>query len=203
MGALLLAATSPSYSGMSDSDAIVVRRVLAGDGEAFAILVDRHYDRCLRLAVHLLSDRSDAEDAVQETLLRAYRALGQYREQDRFAAWLTRILANQCRTTRARRPRPVPEDLEWGTADRTTDHPADAAAARGELAYALDRLPSDQREAVVLRYADDLSYDEMATATGATVGALKMRVQRACRRLRGLLTDSAAATPARTEVPYD
>ncbi len=185
---------------MSDDDAMIVRRVLAGDGEAFGALVDRHYDRCLRLAVHVLDDRADAEDAVQETLLRAYRHLARYREQDRFAAWLTRILVNQCRTTQARRPRPVPVDLEWGTVDRAAEHPADEAALRDDLAHVLRVLPAEQREAVVLRFADDLTYDEMARATGATVGALKMRVRRACDRLRTLLTGAvpAAATAARS-----
>lgn len=193
---------------MSDDDATIVRRVLAGDGEAFGALVDRHYDRCLRLAVHVLGDRADAEDAVQETLLRAYRHLARYREQDRFGAWLTRILVNQCRTTRVRRPRPVPADLDWGTVDRAAEHPAADAALRDELAYVIGALPADQREAVVLRFADDLTYDEMARATGVTVGALKMRVRRACDRLRTLLTGAAplaasAAPPvvrARSEV---
>jgi RNA polymerase sigma-70 factor (ECF subfamily) len=190
------------YQGMTtETDAAVVRRVLAGDGEAFGVLVARHHDRCLRLAVHLVGDRAEAEDAVQEALLRAYRHLGRYREQDRFAAWLTRILVNQCRTTAARQRRPLPIDLEWGGVDGVTEHPADDAAAREELARALAEalavLPGDQREAVVLRYADDLTYDEMAAVTGASAAALKMRVQRACRRLRTLLGDVLAGATGR------
>lgn len=188
------------YHGMTtETDAAVVRRVLAGDGEAFGVLVARHHGRCLRLAVHLVGDRADAEDAVQEAMLRAYRHLGSYREQDRFAAWLTRILVNQCRTTAARRRRPLPTDVAWAHGDGVAEHPADDAATREELARALGAalaaLPGDQREAVVLRYADDLSYDEMATVTGATAAALKMRVQRACRRLRTLLGGPSAADP--------
>ena len=179
------------------SDALLVRRVLAGDAEAFGDLVTRHHARCLRIAVHLVGDPADAEDAVQEALLRAYRHLGGYQEDNRFGAWLTRILVNQCRNqcraASARARRPVPPDVEWARAERATAHPADAAAQRAELACALGRLPADQREAVVLRYADELTYDEMAAATGATVAALKMRVQRGCRRLRALLT---APTPA-------
>jgi RNA polymerase sigma-70 factor (ECF subfamily) len=184
-------------------DAAVVRRVLAGDAEAFGVLVARHHERCLRLAVHLVGDRADAEDAVQDALLRAYRHLGSYREQDRFGAWLTRILVNQCRTARARSRRPLPPDLEWADAERlapAADATAADAARREELARALAQLPGDQREAVVLRYGDELSYAEMAAATGATAAALKMRVQRACRRLRALLTDvppSPAPEPAR------
>lgn len=197
-------ATTPGDALLSDallSDALLVRRVLAGDAEAFGELVTRHHARCLRLATHLIGDRADAEDAVQEALLRAYRHLGSYREQDRFGAWLARILVNQCRTARARAHRPLPADVEWVGAERATAHPADEAAQREELAHALDRLPRDQREAVVLRYADELSYDEMAAVTGTTVAALKMRVQRGCRRLRALLTaPSPAPAPERADV---
>lgn len=190
------------YQGMNatpggESDAHVVRRVLAGDGEAFAVLVERHYDRCLRLALHLLGDRAEAEDAVQESLLRAYRHLGGYREQDRFGAWLARIVVNRCRVARARARRPLPHALEWGT-DGAAEPDAEALARRDELRHLLAALPPEQREAVVLRFADDLTFDEMAAVTGATVGALKMRVQRACRRLRALVTPSADR-PARPE----
>jgi RNA polymerase sigma-70 factor (ECF subfamily) len=196
--AVVPAAAAPATA---PSDAVLVRRVLAGDAEAFGGLVARHHAWCLRLAVHLAGDRADAEDAVQEALLRAYRHLGGYREQERFAAWLARILVNQCRTARARARRPVPADVEWALAERATAHPADAAAQREELARALDRLPGDQREAVVLRYADELTYDEMAAATGATVAALKMRVRRGCDRLRALLTAPAAGPGTAAAAP--
>jgi len=185
---------------MTDPDATIVRRVLAGDAEAFGVLVDRHHARCLRLATHLLADPAEAEDAVQEALLRAYRFLGRYREHDRFGAWLTRIVVNQCRTAAARRRRELPHALEWGTTDGVVAPDDDAMARRDELHRALAHLPTDQREAVVLRYADDLSYDEMAAATGVSVAAMKMRVQRACRRLRALLAP-AAPTPSPPATP--
>src|SRR5690348_13337798 len=87
---------------MSD-DAADVRRVLNGDVDAYAALVDRYYDRCARFAIRMLGNRDDAEDALQATFLRAYRALGKYQERDRFSAWLYRILVNQCRSIAARR----------------------------------------------------------------------------------------------------
>jgi RNA polymerase sigma-70 factor (ECF subfamily) len=203
-----LPARPPDPPGAPDAaatDAALVGRVLAGDAEAFGALVDRHHARCLAIAVHLVGDRADAEDAVQEALLRAYRHLGRYREQDRFGAWLTRILVNQCRTARARARRPLPDHLDWADAERVAAHPADDvppdAERREALARALGRLPDDQREAVVLRYADELSFAEMAAATGATPAALKMRVQRACRRLRALLTaPEPTALPERADV---
>jgi RNA polymerase sigma-70 factor, ECF subfamily len=177
---------------MTTSDAAIVRQVLDGDTEAFGVLVARHQERCTRLAVHILGSREDAEDAVQETFLRAYRSLASYQERDRFTAWLVRILVNQCRTSLARQRRRAVEvpDWDWATAPGgIEEHPADRAALREELDRALATLEPAQREAVVLKFAEELSYDEIATATGVSVSALKMRVQRACRRLRALLQE--------------
>jgi RNA polymerase sigma-70 factor (ECF subfamily) len=179
---------------MTTTDADAVRRVLEGDAEAFRILVDRYYDRCLRLATHLLGAGGDAEDAVQDALLRAYRHLGAYQERDRFSAWLFRIVVNQCRTIGARR-RGVQALhqrawIEQGDAEPAEEHPAEREATREELERALGRLDADQREAVVLKFTEDMTYDEMAAVTGVGVSALKMRVQRACKRLRAMLTET-------------
>jgi len=180
---------------MAAVDAQVVRAVLGGDTEAFGVLVDRYHERCLRLALHILGSREDAEDAVQESFLRAYRYLGGYREREKFAAWLYRILVNQCRTMLARRNRrEVPmASWEWDTTAAIDVAGSELGALRDELARALDSLSDDQREAVVLRFAEELTYDEMSAITGAGVSALKMRVQRACTRLRELLLESSHA----------
>lgn len=168
------------------TDAQVIHRVLAGDREAFAHLVDRHHARCLRIATHLLGDADAADDIVQDAFVRAYRALGSYREQDRFGAWLTRIVVNRCRTEQSRAARFAPLDH---AAEPSIDDSAHALDQRATLAQALATLDPAQREALVLRFADDRSYDEMSAITGVGVSALKMRVQRACARLRSLLTE--------------
>jgi RNA polymerase sigma-70 factor (ECF subfamily) len=180
---------------MTLSDSAVVARVLDGETDAFGILVERHHERCTRLATHILGSREDAEDAVQETFLRAYRSLGAYQERDRFGAWVVRILVNQCRTALAKRRRVAPVgDWDWVPApDGVEEHPADRAALREELDRALAALEPEQREAVVLKFAEELTYDEIAAATGVSVSALKMRVQRACRRLRALLQETPHA----------
>ena len=179
---------------MTTTDADAVRRVLEGDAEAFRILVDRYYDRCLRLATHLLGAGGDAEDAVQDALLRAYRHLGSYQERDRFSAWLFRIVVNQSRTVGARRRGAQTLHqrafVEMGGVEPSVEHPADREAIREELDKALAQLDPDQREAVVLKFSEDMTYDEMSAVTGVGVSALKMRVQRACRRLRALLTET-------------
>src|SRR5918911_4385052 len=90
---------------MDETDAAIIKRVVSGDVEAYAILVDRYYDRCARFAQHMLGDREDAEEAVQDAFVRAYRSLGRYEDRQRFGAWLLHILVNRCRPAGARRGR--------------------------------------------------------------------------------------------------
>ena len=171
------------------TDAAVVRRVLEGDVEAFAILVERYYDRYARYAVHMVGSREDAEEALQDAFLRAYRSLARYEERERFGAWLFRIVMNQCRTVAARRRRHETRGAAWDEDESVEADPADHQALREELDRALAQLTPDQREAVLLKYTDDFSYEEMAAITGTGVSALKMRVKRACERLRELLME--------------
>ena len=172
------------------TDSALIQLVLAGDTEAYAQLVDRHHDRCARIAERIIGNHEDAEEAVQDAFLRAYKALGDYEDRERFSAWLTRILVNQCRTVlaRARRRESVFLDLDPRALDLATND-APSESRWPELEGALAQLPLEQREAVVLRYADDLTYDEMSRITGAGQSALKMRVQRAFVRLRALLQE--------------
>jgi RNA polymerase sigma-70 factor (ECF subfamily) len=171
------------------TDRAIIDQVLDGDVEAYSRLVDRHYDRCARIAVRILGNREDAEEALQDAFLRAFRALGDYEDREQFTAWLTRILVNQCRTmlARTRRREAVFLDVDLRELDVAVGAPDDAAWP--ELDRALAQLPAPQREAVVLRYAADLTYEEMARITGAGESALKMRVQRAFARLRALLEE--------------
>ena len=176
------------------SDRIIIQQVLAGDVEAFSRLVDRHYARCARVAFRILGNREDAEEAIQDAFLRAFKALGDYQDRERFSAWLTRILVNQCRTVLARTKR---RDALFADLDLQrlafTSSPESEDAVWPELEHVLDRLPAEQREAIVLKYADDLTYEEMSRITGAGESALKMRVQRAFARLRALLQEVPSA----------
>ena len=169
---------------------LLVRSAQDGDVRAFAALVDMYYARCLRFALHMLSNRSDAEEAVQDTFVRVYRALPSYVEQESFEPWLFRILANRCRSAGSRERRRA-EFVEFGEVpDRASElRHDDAIAWREEIALALAALPLEQREAFLLQHVEDLSYDDMSAATGAGVSALKMRVKRACDALRSWLTE--------------
>jgi RNA polymerase sigma-70 factor (ECF subfamily) len=168
------------------SDAAYVQQVLGGNADAFTRLVDRYYERCSRFAVRMLGSRDDAEDALQQTFLRAYRSLGKYQERDRFSAWLYRILVNQCRSAASRRSARErvfirEEAALLNAADRGRGWTGEDEELVARILAELDPL---LREAFVLKYIEELSYEEMSAATGVGVSALKMRVKRACDRLR-------------------
>ena len=175
------------------TDGALVRRTLDGDARAFTELVDRHAAACLRFATRMLGDRADAEDVAQETFLRAYNALESYDDGLPFRTWLFSILINRCRTAmsqRIRRERRIVADSE--ALERTSlvaGAPQDSIELREELNRAIAALSPEQREAFLLRHIEELSYEEIMAVTGAGQSALKMRVKRACERLRELLTE--------------
>ena len=173
------------------TDATLVRRVLEGDTAAFTMLVDRHAAACTRFAMRMLGNREDAEDAAQESFLRAYRSLGRYEERQSFRTWLYQILVNRCRTAAVRRQRQQRMFLvdEGAIAVASVRPAAESTELRAELQRAIESLDADQREAFLLKHVEQLSYEEMAAITGAGVSALKMRVKRACDRLQWLLRD--------------
>ena len=176
-------------------DAAIVQRVLAGDVDAFATLVERYRDRCGRYAMRMLGNREDAEEVLQDAFVRAYRSLGRCEDPDRFGACLFRILVNRCRTEGARRARRSQTFLsdEAALMSASEEHPADQRAWREEIGRALATLRPEQREAFLLKYVEGMEYDEMAILTGVGVSALKMRVMRACDRLRELLKEVRSA----------
>jgi RNA polymerase sigma-70 factor (ECF subfamily) len=178
---------------MSDggSDEALVRRVLEGDVEAFAGLVAHHRDRGLRFAAAMLGDAADAEEALQDAFVRAYRSLAKCREPAKFGAWFLRILVNRCRTRAAMRRRRAGLFVRDEAAlERAPAAPGDDPAWREEIARALARLDPLQREAFLLKHVEGLDYEEMARLTGAGTSALKMRVMRACEHLRTLLGEA-------------
>lgn len=169
---------------------MLVRRVLAGDSRAYAALVARHRDRLGRYAVRMLGDPADAEEALQDAFVRAFRSLKRCEDPARFGAWLFRILVNRCRTIGGQRGRRERWLVNYAvTPEPGVPHPEDRAAWREAIAWALSKLSPDYREAFVLKHVEELSYEEMADLTGAGLSALKMRVKRACEQLRTLLSE--------------
>lgn len=172
-----------------NSDGQLVARVIAGENDAYATLVARYKGQCGRFAVRMLGNREDAEEAMQDAFVRAFRSLSKCEDPDRFGSWLFRILANRCRTSgsrRGRRERTFVKD-EVAVLTAAEDHPAERGAWREEIQRALMRLDAEQREAFLLKHVEDMGYEEMSAVTGVGVSALKMRVKRACERMRAML----------------
>ena len=173
------------------SDSQLVAAVVNGDVDAFSVLIERYRNLHFRFAVRMLGDHADAEDVLQSAFVRAYRNLRKCRDPERFGAWLYSIVINECRTFEARRGRRQRRFVSYQAVE-----PAALAAPNGmdegtaeEIQRALDLLPVDQREAFVLKHVEDLSYERMSDLTGIGVSALKMRVKRACERLRSILEE--------------
>jgi RNA polymerase sigma-70 factor (ECF subfamily) len=170
----------------ADDSALAARLAADLDG-SFEVLVEEHAGRLFTIALRVLGDRSDAEEAAQDALVRAYRALAGYEatrvRELRLRAWLATIVLNVCRNrTRVKRVRTVELAFDPG-AEPTLDPVArrdEKTAWAGRLAL----LPATQRTAIVLRHIDGLSYADMATALGRPEGTLKAQVHRGLTALR-------------------
>lgn len=173
-------------------DAELVRRVRAGDIGAYGALVARYRDRLGRYAVRMIGDREDAEEALQDSFVRAYRSLARCNDPARFGAWLYGILVNRCRTTGARAARRRRLFVRDADALNGASHPDQMERLEWTDAVerALARLAPEYREAFLLKHVEDLEYEEIAELTGAGISALKMRVMRAREQLQRFLREA-------------
>ena len=163
------------------ADAALIRQLAADLDAAFPSLVADQQDRLFTIAVRVLGNRSDAEEAAQDAFVRAYRALGGYPAERirelRLRPWLTTIVLNVCRN-RTRVRRVATTELAFEPASEPVTDPFAASHARDVWAGLLLGLPPAQRTAIVLRHVDGLSYTEMAEALGRPEGTLKAQVHR-------------------------
>jgi RNA polymerase sigma-70 factor, ECF subfamily len=175
------------------SDPILVRRVKDGDARALDALCARHAARIHKIALHMLRDPDDANDAAQEALVKLVRRIGQFRGDSQFSTWLHRLVVNTCkdvaqgRWEAARRTEPLREDTRVA---RDGD-PARALAAsetRRELGACLAELPRAQATVVALADAFDVSFDDISAATGMPVGTAKSYAHRGRNGLRERLS---------------
>lgn len=184
------------------SDAQLSSRIAAGDLQAFEQLMRRHNQALFRAARAILRDDADAEEAVQEGYLSAYRAMGNFRGESKISTWLMRIVVNEALARRrkdVRRSAVVPirsgeiaeHEYEAGAAMSNGDGP-DGLAARGEirklLEQKIDALPDVFRTVFVLRALEELSVEETALALGIPEATVRTRFFRARSQLREALS---------------
>lgn len=160
-------------------DRILVQASQDGDLDAFEALVRRHHAAVYRVALRMLGSETDAQDAVQETFVRAWRGLGRFRGDSVLSTWLYRIVTRRCLDMIASR-RPSTE-LQETERDAGVDVPASVEHRERLWAVtrAIARLPVEQRTALVLREFEGLSYEQVAEVLNTSVPAIKGRIHRA------------------------
>jgi len=194
-----------SWSDVGGRESALVQRCAAGDEAACTELVSEHQRMVIQLAMNLLGDRDEAVDLSQEVFLRVFRTIHRFRGQSSLRTWIYRIAVNQARNKhrfwrRRHRADQVSLDEHLATHGEFVsegDATPERVLAQKELATrlqtALDRLPFDQRTAIVLREIDGLSYDEIAFSLGLAIGTVKSRLTRARQALRLELNEARSA----------
>lgn len=181
----------------ADSDIELIKRLRKGDSSAFHQLVDRFGRRLYGLAFSLLGNAQDAEDVVQETLSGAYRGIGSFRENAALWTWLVRILVRQAarsrrslsaRSQRLRIGSPIDELERDGQLKPDAGSFAKTSDARIDVSAAIMKLSEDQREMIVLREYEQMSYEEISQVLGIPLGTVESRLYRTRLELRRLLT---------------
>jgi RNA polymerase sigma-70 factor (ECF subfamily) len=194
-----------------DPDSLLVDRVKRGDMHAFEMLVVKYQRRVQRLVARMVRDPEQVEDIAQETFIRAYRALPQFRGESAFYTWLYRIAVNTAKKTLMDMKRD-PVVTESALASRgdsnetsslenelSTAETPEAVLASREVAQAvnaaIEALPEDLRQAIVLREIEGLAYEEIASVMNCPIGTVRSRIFRAreaiALRLRPLLGTKA------------
>ncbi len=161
----------PAALQVHDEDEPLLDRMAANDEAAFRILVERHIDRAFGIALRIVGSRADAEDVVQDTLLKVWTHRGRWQHgRAKFSTWLYRVITNRCIDIR-RRPRTDDVDAIPEPMDSRPD--AVSAMQRNEvttmLEHAMQLLPEQQRIAVIFSYHEDMSNSEIAEVMNTTV----------------------------------
>lgn len=181
----------PANAGEPDDDELL-RRIGENDELAFRTLVERHVDRAFALALRILDNRADADDVVQDSLLKVWTHRDRWEAgRAKFSTWLYRVVTNRCIDLR-RRPRNEDVEAVGEIADAAPD--AVTAMHRSEVSELLDaamnRLPDQQRIAIILSYHESMSNAEIADVMDTTVAAVESLLKRARQQLRKLLRRS-------------
>lgn len=181
--------SNPSAPSLDREDLELVRRILAGERRAFEPLVRRHERRVYRVALAILGNPEDAEEAMQDTFIRAFRHLDQFRHESLFSSWLTRIAVNEARRKHSARNNMSPLPDSQGGEDSFTpsrlhawENPENLYGRqelRSIIEDAIHSLPPIYREVFVLRDLEGMSGGEAADVLGIAVPALKSRLLRA------------------------
>jgi RNA polymerase sigma-70 factor (ECF subfamily) len=177
---------------LSDEEDII-RNCLHGDADAYSILVNRYKTMIYNLAFRMVGDEDTAKDLAQESFIAAYKGLGQFRFGSKFSSWLYSIALNKCRDHLKLAKDTVSTDEISDMMPENRNSPERAAAteqSKDILQRALDALPVEYRQVLILKHIEELDYQEIADITGTSVSALKVRAHRGREMLKKILEDA-------------
>ena len=174
----------------------LIKRASRGDADAFEQLLSGQETRMYAVALRMCGNREDAQDCVQEAMIRVYRALNSFKGQSSFSTWVYRVTMNSCldelRKRKSRAATSLDAMIDNGFAPSDDEHTPERRALQSEqkrvLEKAIAALPEDMRAAIVLRDIQGCSYDEIATILDTNVGTIKSRISRGREKLRGVLS---------------
>lgn len=169
-------------------DATVIRRCLEGDSNAFGILIDRYQKALFNTALRMTGDTEEAADISQETFVKAYQRLSEYRPEHKFFSWIYRILVNDTLNRLKQRNKTQSIEAEFTSDDRLPDEQLDDKRQSSRIESALRELAFDQRIVIVLRYFNDMTYQEMSAILSLPEKTVKSRLYSARQNLASLLT---------------
>ncbi len=173
----------------------LIKRAVKGDSDAFETLIRAHESRMYAVTLRMCGSREDAQDCLQEAMLRIYKAMDSFRGQSSFGTWVYRITMNTCldelRRRKVRQSTSLDAMLEtgWSPTDETNTPEKNSLRneQRRSIEKAIATLPEDMRSAVVLRDIQGFSYEEIAQILSANVGTIKSRISRGREKLREAL----------------
>jgi RNA polymerase sigma-70 factor (ECF subfamily) len=179
---------------MSDSDKEIIQKVLDGNAKAFALLIDRHKAKAMTLAVRMLKNREDAEEALQDSFIRVHRALSLFEWKSSFSTWFYRIVYNTCATAAGKKNRIHPlsidvedEDglrIEILSDELQPDIKLESDEFSKIVSEEVEKLPVVYGSTFTLFVIQDMSYEEIVQVTGLPLGTVKARLFRARAMLR-------------------
>lgn len=179
-----------------DQEQEIIRRVLGGDRSAFAGLVEKYQEPIFNLAYRMTGSREDADDLTQETFIRAYQNLYRFDQHKKFFTWLYTIGINLIRNHLKKNERKV---VHLTTSDSVVEHQKEEYTKEKDDTSSADRmirleqvirnLPVDLREAIILKFMNDLTFEEVANVTGDSVSAVKMRIYRGLEKMKQMIEE--------------
>jgi RNA polymerase sigma-70 factor (ECF subfamily) len=175
---------------MPEDEDTIINQCLDGDDDQYSVLVDRYKDMAYNIAFRMLGDADVAKDMAQESFIAAYNALREFRFGSKFSSWLYRITVNKCRDhLRARKETVSVDAIREITpaGDRTPEQVASSRQTGDAIQQALNGLPPEYREVIVLKHIEELDYREIAEILGGEVNTLKVRAHRGREMLKKLL----------------